>query len=397
MHRNEYLFNKASLDTVLRESVCGKGLPFSIGGICTKEGTVYEGFEYKNDICSPVNMDSIIWLASMTKAITTVALMQLVERGEISLKQAAGSILPELSEQIILKDFDELGRAILTPCKNKITIEQLLNHTSGFGYSFWNSVIDRYHKEKDLPDTTSGSLRCLSAPLVREPGTGWEYGISTDWAGLILEKITGLKLETYLKTNIFNPLNMNDTGFKVKDFHRLTPFYELDSQGTFRKIPFVFPQNPEFHSGGAGLYGTVRDYLRFMRMLLNKGALDGTKILLPSTVERMFRNSIGKLTVVPLKGCGNSLELKFDDGVSKKWGLCYMINEEQLPSGRSPGSQFWGGAANTFVWIDPSKEMAGIFATQALPFLNKPCFCAFTEFETAAYKVAVTTPYDYNF
>ena len=385
MLKNDMGYTRDFLDAVLRESTQIQGLPFSIGGVCAKHGTVYEGFACNEKICDPVDMDTIIWIASMTKAVTTTAIMQLLERGALSLKQKAGSILPELLDLPVLKGYDGQGKSILAPCEGAITVEQLLNHSSGFAYSFWNESINRYYRENGLPDTTSGSLKSLSAPLVRQPGTAWEYGISTDWLGLLLEKLTGMRLGEYLEKNILVPLNMQSTGFVIKDLKRLAPFYQLDSNNCCSRIPFIFPQNAEFHSGGAGLYSTVRDYLRFSRMLLNKGRLEGVTILRPETVALMFGEGVTGPKVRTLKGCGDSLDLRFYEDVQKSWGLCFMKNEETLPGGRSAGSQFWGGAANTYVFIDPKKELGGVFATQVLPFQNRPCEAAFARFEEAVY------------
>lgn len=385
---------KRSIDSVLRDGIQKRGLPFVIGAVGTKEGTVYEGSCRHADLCAPVDADTMIWIASMTKAVTAVALMQLVEQGELSLQQEAGKILPKLSGVKILEGYDRYGKEIITSCGKSITVEQLLNHTSGLAYSFWNARIDRYYREHHLPDTTSGSLKSLPAILARTPGTGWEYGTSADWAGLILEKLTGMKLGEYFHKFIFTPLKMKSTAFEIQNLKPPAPFFQLEPTGSVNKISFLFPQNAEYHSGGAGLYSTVRDYLRFSRMLLNCGSLDGTKILKPDTVRTMFENRIGRLEVKPLKGCGGSLDLRFEEGITWKWGLCFMINEEGLPGRRSPGSQFWGGAANTFVWIDPKKEITGIFATQVLPFLNEPCERAFSEFEAAVYNCALSGHYN---
>lgn len=378
-----------AIDSVLQDSIQKRGLPFAVGAVGSKEETIYEGSACHAGLCSPVNVDTVIWIASMTKAVTATALMQLVEQGKLSLQQEAGSILPELSDLKVHGGYDRSGKEMLIPCREPVTVEQLLNHTSGFAYSFWNERMDRYYREHQLPDTTSGSIKSLPAVLVEKPGAAWEYGISADWAGLILEKLTGMSLEKYFREFIFNPLKMSNTSFKIQNRMRPAPFYQLAQSGAMQKIPFIFPQKAEYHSGGAGLYSTVRDYLRFSRMLLNQGSLDGAKILKPDTVRMMFENRIGRLEVRPLKGRGSSLDLRFEEGVTWKWGLCYMINEEELPSRRSPGSQFWGGAANTFVWIDPKKGLTGIFATQVLPFLNEPCEKSFSEFESAVYR-AVT-------
>lgn len=230
MQKNSGGFSSEIMDSALLKGVRKNGLPFAIGGVCKKEGICYEGFSCNESLCGPVDMDTILWLASMTKAVTSVAVMQLVEQGMLSLEQKAGEILPELFRLSVLEGYDEEGNAVLTSCESAVTIRQLLNHTSGFAYSFWDPLIDRYYSENKLPDTTSGRLSCLSVPLVRQPGTAWEYGISTDWLGLILEKLTGIRLGEYFRKYIFAPLKMHDTGFKVADMKRLAPFYQLASE-----------------------------------------------------------------------------------------------------------------------------------------------------------------------
>jgi CubicO group peptidase (beta-lactamase class C family) len=229
----------------------------------------------------------------------------------------------------------------------------------------------------------------LKLPLVFDPGASWDYGIGIDWAGKAVEAVSGKTLGTYLAENMFTPLGMRDTGFRITDDQRtrLARVHARTSDGLVT-TDFEMPQTPEFEMGGGGLYATVGDYLRFARMIMGGGALDGTRVLAESTVATMGQNAMGDLRCRAMKSAapGSTNDVDFLAGM--QWGLSFLINPEVLPTGRSAGSLAWAGLANSYYWIDPSKQVAGVYATQLLPFFDAEAVALFGAFETAVYEVA---------
>jgi len=232
----------------------------------------------------------------------------------------------------------------------------------------------------------------LKTPLAFDPGDRWEYGINIDFAGKMVEKVSGERLESYFHEHIFGPLGMADTSFKLSPSQRerLVAMHARGADGSLKPIEFEMPQEPELFMGGGGLYSTGSDYLKFVRMFLNHGSLDGKTVLRPETVAMMGQNQIGDVNVVVLKSVlpDSSLDAEFFPGMVKKWGLGFMINTETAPTGRSAGSLAWAGLANTYFWIDPTKNIAGVILMQLLPFADPQALQTFAEFESGLYKVA---------
>ena len=222
-----------------------------------------------------------------------------------------------------------------------------------------------------------------------DPGTRWEYGINIDFVGKAVEAASGKRLDAYLRDHLFAPLGMRDTGFKIGDAHRkrLVGMHERSEDGSLAAIPFELEQDPEFHMGGGGLYGTAGDYLKFTQMILNKGSGNGNQLLKPETVAQMGQNHIGELTMGKMTSAiavvTNDVDLYPD--IVKKWGLSFMINTAKTPEGRSAGSLAWAGLANTYYWIDPARDVAGVILMQLLPFADKKCLEAFAGFERGVY------------
>ena len=339
-----------------------------------------------------MTVDSVFWIASMTKAVTTAAAMQMVEQGKLKLDQPASEILPDLASAQVLEGFDATDKPQLRPVKRPVTLRQLLTHTAGYTYDIWNENTGRYEKQANLPGLITCKDDALKTPLAFDPGERWEYGINIDFAGKMVEKVSGQRLEGYFRDHIFGPLGMADTSFKLSasQRERLVAMHARGADGSLKPIEFEMPQEPEFFMGGGGLYSTGPDYLKFVRMFLNKGSLEGKTVLRPETVAMMGQNQIGDTNVVVLKTVmpDSSLDAEFFPGMVKKWGLGFMINTETAPTGRSAGSLAWAGLANTYFWIDPSKNIAGVILMQFLPFADPLALQTFAEFETGLYKVA---------
>jgi methyl acetate hydrolase len=338
---------------------------------------------------APMRTDSLVWIASMTKAITGAAAMQQVERGKLTLDDPIASVLPALADVRVLDGFADDGTPKLRPAARPITLRHLLTHSSGFVYDMWNANMARYLEVTGTPGIISCANAALDLPLVFDPGAAWDYGIGIDWAGKAVEAVTGMTLGQYLTESIFRPLDMNDTQFRIRDDQRerLARVHARSPEGVV-PIDFEIPQQPEFEMGGGGLYSTVGDYLRFARMILGGGALDGARVLAEQTVATMSANAMGALRCRPLKTAApaSTNDVDFLDGM--QWGLSFLINPEPLPTGRSAGSLAWAGLANSYFWIDPKKRVAGVYATQLLPFFDARAVALCGAFETAIYAMA---------
>ena len=328
----------------------------------------------------------------MTKAITATAAMQLTEQGKLSLDQPAREILPFLADTKVLLGFDANNIPIMRAPRTQITLRNLLTHTAGFVYDTWNEEMHRYTGLTDLPATRTGKLAALTAPLNFDPGERWEYGINIDIAGRMVEVASGVDLETYMQRHIFQPLGMPDTSFiqRPEWDGRMAAIHARQGNGSLEPIaqPPRAPMDREFYPGGGGLFSTASDYLRFLRALMNEGELDGNRILKPVTVALMGQNHMGDLEVQPLPTQIPHLSNPVDlfPGMSKKWGLSFLINTEAGPAGRSAGSLAWAGLNNTYYWLDPVRKVAGVFMTQTLPFADLTVLDALDSFESAVYK-----------
>jgi methyl acetate hydrolase len=381
----------SGVDQVLERAVAAGDIPGVVALAASDQGVIYQGAFGKRgvDADAEMSLDTVVWIASMTKAVTSVAAMQLVEQGEISLDEPLSDRLTELREIQVLEGFDEAGAPRLRAPRRPITLRHLLSHTAGFSYTFWNADMLRYYECASVPGIIECQTVTLMTPLVADPGERWEYGINIDWVGKTVERLSGQRLEDYFKAHIFGPLAMRDTGFVLgpAQRERLASMHVRQTDGSLQVVPFEIPQAPEFYMGGGGLYSTGPDYLRFLRMLLGNGELDGVRILRPETVAEMNRNQIGELSVGPLKSVdpASSNDAEFFPGLPKKWGLAYMINAEDAPVGRGAGSLAWAGLANTFYWIEPRRRLAGVILTQILPFGDARVLDLFEQFERAIY------------
>ncbi|HVX74532.1 MAG TPA: serine hydrolase domain-containing protein [Bradyrhizobium sp.] len=381
----------SQIDDVLRQKADAKEIPGVVAMAATPDDTIYRGAFGKRDLSKgdAMTTDSVFWIASMTKAITATAAMQLVEQGKLSLDEPIGKVLPDLASPLVLEGFDAEGEPKLRPAKTPITLRHLLTHTAGFAYNMWNGDMLQYLEKTGIPAVTTCKNEALKAPLMSDPGTRWEYGINIDFVGKAVEAATGKRLETYLRDHLFAPLGMKDTAFKIGDDQRqrLVGMHRRNEDGSLSTIPFEIEQDPEFHMGGGGLYGTAGDYIKFAQMILNKGLGNGNQVLKSETVALMGENHIGELNMTKMSSAlafaTNDVDLYPD--MVKKWGLSFLINTDKTPEGRSPGSLAWAGLANTYYWIDPSRGVTGVILMQVLPFADKKCLDTFAAFERGVY------------
>lgn len=383
--------NNPQIDQVLYKKSDTKEIPGVVAIAATGNEVIYQGAFGKRDLSKDTAMtpDSVFWIASMTKAITAAAAMQLVEQGSLSLEGPIGKLLPDLAAPQVLEGFDTNGEPKLRPARNPITLRHLLTHTAGFGYDMWNGDMVRYLERTGTPGIITCKNAALKTPIMSDPGTRWEYGSNIDFVGKAVEATSGLSLDAYLRQHLFEPLGMTDTGFKIgqQQRARLVGMHTRGEDGSLAPIPFELEQNPEFHMGGGGLYGTAGDYIRFTQMILNKGRGNGNQVLKPETVAMMGQNHIGELNMTKMTSAvafaTNDVDLY--PGMDKKWGLSFLINTARTPEGRSPGSLAWAGLANTYYWIDPSRDITGVILMQVLPFADAKCLEAFAGFESGVY------------
>jgi methyl acetate hydrolase len=380
------------IDRVLRDAVNEKKVPGIVAMVAVADHVIYEGASGKRDTMEniPMTVDSIFRIASMTKPITAVAVMQLVESGRVKLDEPAATYLPELSHVQVLEGFDaSTGKAKLRPPKTIPTVRQLLSHTSGFAYEFFDPELQRYVATGAVPSARQGDDGFLKAPLLFDPGTRWEYGISTDWLGKLVEKVSGQTLEDYFREHIFQPLGMTDTFFDVppEKQARVVALHQRQEDGSFVEPPPQPFKPVRFFSGGGGLYSTASDYLKFARMLLGGGQSGNKRIVRSETVDQMSRNQIGDLTLVQMR----SLIPQFAKdpiripGSLDKFGLGFAVNTKPGEGGRSPGSLAWAGIYNTFFWIDPPRKTCAVIMMQILPFSDDAAISVVEHFERAVY------------
>ncbi|HWW86252.1 MAG TPA: serine hydrolase domain-containing protein [Vicinamibacterales bacterium] len=381
----------ASLDEKLAATVKRGDVP---GGLvvaaATKDRVLYQGAFGKAEDARerPMTLDAIFRIASMTKAVTCVAAMQLYEQGRFTLDDPAEKYLPELANLSVFESFDAgSGAYKVRPARNTVTIRHLFTHTSGLGYGFTSATV-RDFKPREGEKYAAG-------PLVFEPGTEWLYGTSNDWVGRLVEKLSGQNLEEYFHNHIFVPLGMSDTFYNVPEDKqsRLVAVHQRKdgkSDGLVTEQPFRPPRPVTTFNGGGGLNSTAADYLRFVRMLLNGGTLDGARVLSPATVSLMAQNQIGKVGVPAIKSAQPDLSMDFtfvNDG-KDKWGLGFLITTVGVAGKRSPGSLSWGGIDNTYFWVDQTRGVGGVVMMQFLPFADTKALGIYDTFERGVYQLS---------
>lgn len=340
----------------------------------------------------PVEPDAIFAIASMTKLVTTIAALQLVEDAKLDLDTPVDAYLPQLAKLSVLKGFGEDGAPIFVDSHRAPTARELVTHTSGFVYSIWNENALTL-EAKGLSAGVGSGAKMLEAPLAFQPGSNWEYGIGIDWLGVLIEKISGKRLEPYFQEHIFGPLGMTDTTFELQQGklnRALTMMMRVNGElveSSAMQPAATAPGTLEFYGGGGGLFSTLKDYGRLLALLLNGGSFEGTTLLSKETVDSMFENHIGALEITPVDAqismLSNNLDMGF--GSPAKWGLGFLLHTQGTANGRSAGSVSWAGLFNSYFWVDREKDLFGVFVTQVLPFMDRESVAALTAFERAVY------------
>ncbi len=380
---------KAALDASLRGAIERKDVPGVVALVTDRKHVLYRGSFGAADVATgrPLSPDALFRIASMTKPITSVALMQLVEQDQIGLDDSAENYLPELRELKVIESFDATtGDYRLRPPSRPPTVRHFLTHTSGLAYPFTSAIW------RDLKPR-AGDRFPFGGPLLFDPGERWHYSTSTDVVGRLVEVVSGRKLEDYFRAQILAPLKMHDTFYNVPQSKGPRLVAQQQRAGA-RMDGAVELQNPQAGLtmaspiGGGGLASTADDYGRFVRMFLNGGELDGARVLKPETVALMGQNHIGAVSVPAMKSAlPRSADFTFIADGRDKWGLGFLITVDQVPGKRAPGSLSWGGINNTFFWIDPARGIAGVIMMQYLPFADARALAVCDIFERGAYQL----------
>ena len=382
---------KQRLDDLLAAGVQNGHVPGVVAAMVDKDGLTYIGSAGERTIGTGdvMTTDTVGAIASMTKAITGAAVMQLVEQGHLDLDAPAETYCAELASPRVLEGFDAAGKPILRDARSQVTLRNLLTHTSGYAYDFTDPNLDKWFEATDSPRASTRRLVSLNTPLMFDPGTKWHYGIGIDWAGIILERVTKSKLGTYFAEHLLEPLGMVDTSFACTPnmLERKATVHIRTTDSSFMAIQMPQAESSEFDSGGGGLFSTMSDYTRFMRMILNEGELDGTRVLNAETVAQMATNNMGDIRVTGLKSANPAFfsDADFYPGIPKSWGLTFLINEEPLPNGCPAGALTWAGALNSYFWIDKTTGIAGCYLSQVLPFFDAGASGNFFDFQNAVY------------
>lgn len=399
-----------AIDAVLDTAATGSPrVPGVAAAVTDRRGTIYKGARGVRNTGTGEHFepDTVCAIFSTTKAIAGTACLQLVEEGRLDLDAPAKEYVRQLADIQVIEGFDKDGKPKLRPPRRDVTTRHLLTHTAGFTYDFFNETYTRLANEQGQPWVVDASWKSIKTPLLFDPGEHWEYGTNIDWAGMVVEGITGKRLGEVMKTRILGPLGMNDTAFTMNpsmQARQATIHAREDNDGSLIPLDGVtLPQDPELHMGGHGLYGTATDYVKFIRMWLNDGRSDsGEQILKPETVEMASRNHLPKgMNIKMLPGVGATTTAKsilpvskprlsndaeFFPGMPKTWALTFMINEQDAPTGRPAGALAWAGLANCYYWIDRKNGVGGYWATQIFPFADPASVGGFLAMETATYE-----------
>lgn len=383
----------SALDAALAAAVTGEARVAGVAAAVTNRSSIlFEGARGVRSVDSaePMSPDTVVALYSCSKPVGATAALMLHDDGVLDLDAPARTYLPELGELGVLDGYHVDGSPRLRRPRRELTTRMLLLHTGGFGYEYFNADMAELRRVLGTPSVLTGQRRSVATPLLFDPGDRWEYGPGIDWAGLVVEAITGRRLGEVLAERLFVPLGMTSTRFGLTPAMagRLADVHARARDGGFATRRFAPAADPEADLAGQGLFSTVADYVRFLRMWLDDGrAPDGSAILRPETVEMAARNGLGDPRVhtqpdlVPqVSGLADSFP-----GLSRSWGLSFMIEDEDRPTGRRAGSLSWAGAGNVYFWIDRRTGVAGIWAAQHLPFFDPPVIAAVAEFETAVY------------
>ena len=378
---------QAAIDEYLEQVIGDAYIPGLVAMVTNRDGAIYAGAFGSQDVARgrPMTIDSIFRIASMTKPITSAAVMMLVEDGEVGLDDPVSMYLPGQLPEEVFETFDPTDNSFTSrPVNVEMTVRHLLTHTSGLGYNIFNEILFPLLRPQSPPPTQ------LDLPLLHDPGTRWTYGESTRVLGTLVQSVSGQGVDAFLQDRIFAPLAMNETAYVVASEKnaRLVTLHTPVENG------LVEQPNPDgtvsvLVRGDGGLFSTAPDYARFVRMILNKGlGDDGLRLLQADTVGQMAQNHIGDLRVRLLPAPDASMARPFPLGAENDtFGLGFQITgEHDSVTMRSPGSLSWAGINNTQFWIDPEAGIGAVLLMQYRPFYDDTAIEALQGFEARVYR-----------
>ncbi len=375
----------SNMDDVLNNAVAAGDVPFVVAMAANSDGVTYSGAAGQASEGRAAGEDTAFRVFSMTKAVGSVAAMILIDRGKLSMDTAVADILPAWNDLQVLDGWDG-DTPMLRPQRTTATIRHLATHTSGLEYEFWNPDMAKYLEVTQSPSILTGTRAGLMPPLMSDPGTRWGYGMSIDWLGQVVEAVDGRSIVDFCQAEIFDPLGMTDTAFEPDALtDRLASVSIRGEDGKFDPFEIAPPAQPEIYGMGHALYSTAPDYLSFLRMVLNKGELNGNRILSEAAVEQMLSDQMQGLKFQRMATVAPPLTADVDLPEGTSHSFAFVRFEDDVPGGRKAGSQSWAGVCNTHYWIDPASDVAAVIMTQSLPFVEDPYMRTYQAYEQAIY------------
>jgi methyl acetate hydrolase len=388
MESCEATVDVSKIDSALRRATDDGRVPGVVGIVWAGGGVAFRGGHGSRNLDRGIRMepDAIFRIASFTKAVVAIAVLQLVEAGNLDLDSPVGSIIPAFDDVQVLKGFDG-GIPVLRPPRRRATVRHLMTHTSGLSYDAFSADLLRFGQVTGIPMPASGLKSSFRSPMLFDPGERWAYGMSTDWTGQVVEAVTGEPLDVYCRDSIFGPLGLRDIDFGPlpSQQERLAPVHLRQANGSFEVIEFEYPPRPEFYSGGHGLYSTADDFLAIQLLLLHGGQTGGVRLLSQESVAMMLRDQLGGIRMERMPTARPDFTYDLYAGQGVTWGLDIMITSEGMPGLRPTGSAGWCGTFNTFHWLDPANDLAAALYMQYLPLFDPAAMDLADEFERAIY------------
>ncbi len=389
---------KSACDAVLSRVTQGDSrVPGVVAMVTDRKQDIYSGAAGDRRLGDgAMSEDTVFAIFSTTKAIAGTTALQCVEEGLLDLDAPARDYVPAIGKLQVLDGFDNAGKPMLRAPKSDVTTRQLMLHTGGFGYDFFNEKYRRMAEEHGQPSIVAATRAAIETPLLFDPGEKWEYGSNIDWVGQVVEAIRGKRLGEVMRERIFAQLGMQEIAFtrtpSMKE--RSATIHARTADGGLSPMDgFELPDNPEVDMGGHGLYATIPEYMKFIRMWLNDGDGPNGRVLKPETVAWAVKNGLQehqKVGMLPGVIASLSNDAEFFPGLKKSWSYTFMVNDEEAPTGRPAGAIGWAGLANSFYWIDRQNGVGGYWATQILPFGDPVSFGGYLDFETAVYQTVVS-------
>ncbi|MCK9553573.1 serine hydrolase domain-containing protein [Aquamicrobium sp.] len=389
---------KSACDAVLSRVTQGESrVPGVVAMVTDRKQDIYSGAAGDRRLGDgAMSEDTVFAIFSTTKAIAGTTALQCVEEGLLDLDAPARDYVPAIGKLQVLDGFDNAGKPMLRAPKSDVTTRQLMLHTGGFGYDFFNEKYRRMAEEHGQPSIVAATRAAIETPLLFDPGEKWEYGSNIDWVGQVVEAIRGKRLGEVMRERIFAQLGMKEITFtrtpSMKE--RSATIHARTADGGLSPMDgFELPDNPEVDMGGHGLYATIPEYMKFIRMWLNDGDGPYGRVLKPATVAWAVRNGLQehqKVGMLPGVIASLSNDAEFFPGLKKSWSYTFMVNDEEAPTGRPAGAIGWAGLANSFYWIDRQNGVGGYWATQILPFGDPVSFGGYLDFETAVYQTVAS-------